>query len=170
MSHDPKEACAKPPLPEQTQLIPGSTTEMDPKPDHGEGSYRGGGRLQARVAVIKGTESGIGRAVAIAFAREGADVLISYLSEHEGARETVRWVEQAGRRAVLLAGDIGDQAHCRAIAGRAAQEFGRIAIPVNNAAHQQILQGLEIEAEEWDRTFRTNIHPRSTCTRPRCRR
>jgi NAD(P)-dependent dehydrogenase (short-subunit alcohol dehydrogenase family) len=159
MPQDPKDAGARPPLPGQTQPMPGSTTRMDPKPDHGEESYRGSGRLQGRAAIITGADSGIGRAVAIAFAREGADVLISYLSEHEDARETARWVEEAGRRAVLVDGDIGEQAHCRGIVERAVQEFGRLDILVNNAAHQKTFQGIEeIEAEEWDRTFRTNLH------------
>jgi NAD(P)-dependent dehydrogenase (short-subunit alcohol dehydrogenase family) len=159
MSQDPKEAGAKPPLPEQKQEPPGSTAEMRPRPDHGEESYRGNGRLRDRAAIVTGADSGIGRAVALAFAREGADVLISYLDEHADARETGRWVEQAGRRAVLVPGDIGEQAHCRWIVERAVGEFGRLDILVNNAAHQRTFQSLdEIDAAEWDRTFRTNIH------------
>ncbi|MEW9855718.1 SDR family oxidoreductase [Novosphingobium sp. M1R2S20] len=150
---------AKPPLPEQQQKVPGKTTEMNPKPDHGEESYRGSGRLEGKKAIITGADSGIGRAVAIAFAREGADVLISYLCEDEDAQETARWVEQAGRKAILVRGDISHAAHCRAIADKAAEEFGRIDILVNNAAHQMTFEALEdIPEEEWDKTFATNIH------------
>jgi NAD(P)-dependent dehydrogenase (short-subunit alcohol dehydrogenase family) len=157
MSQDAKEAGAKPPLPKQTQFLPGSTTEMDPKLDHGEESYRGSGPLQGRAAIIMGADAGIGCAIAIA--REGADVLISYLSEHEDALETARWVEQAGRRVILFPGHISGQAHCRTIVEHAAKEFGRIEILVNNAAHQKTVQSLEeIEPEERGRTFRTNIH------------
>jgi NAD(P)-dependent dehydrogenase (short-subunit alcohol dehydrogenase family) len=146
-------------MPEQEQSPPGHTGEMQPKPDHGETSYRGCGKLQGRAALITGADSGIGRAVAIAFAREGADVLIAYLDEHEDAKETAHWVEKAGRRAVLMAGDVADQAHCRALVDRALQEFGRLDVLVNNAAMQRTHQELsEITAEEWDRTFRTNIY------------
>ena len=106
MSQDPKSAHPQPPQPEQSQSPPGQTGEMTPTPDHGEHSYKGSGRLAGKAAIITGADSGIGRAVAIAFAREGADVLISYLDEHQDAEETVRWVEQAGRKAVRAAGDI----------------------------------------------------------------
>src|SRR5438067_13214849 len=109
----------KPPFPEQSQPRPGVTGEMAPRPDHGEHSYRGNGRLAGRAALITGADSGIGRAVAIAFAREGADVLISYLCEDEEARETAGWVEKAGRRAVTAAGDVADPAHCRDLVHRA---------------------------------------------------
>ena len=137
---------------------PGLTREMDPRPDHGEASYRGSGRLQDKKAIITGGDSGIGRAVAIAYAREGADVLISYLNEHEDAQETARLVEEAGRKAVLVPGDISDPAHCRSIVDQAVQAFGRIDILVNNAAHQMTFEQLEdISDEEWDYTFRTNI-------------
>ncbi len=149
----------KPPLPEQQQEVPGTTAAMNPKPDHGEESYRGHGRLEGKAAVITGGDSGIGRAVAIAFAREGADVLISYLNEDEDAQDTARWIEQAGRKAVLVPGDIGSPQHCRAIVDQAVEAFGRIDILVNNAAHQQTFEKLEdIPEEEWDATFRTNIH------------
>jgi hypothetical protein len=149
----------KPPLPEQQQEIPGTIGEMSPRPDHGEESYRGSGRLAGKKAVITGGDSGIGRAVAIAFAREGADVLISYLNEHEDARDTAGWIEREGRTAVLVPGDIGEAAHCRAIIDRAVEAFGRIDILVNNAAHQMTFETLEeIPDEEWDMTFRTNIH------------
>jgi NAD(P)-dependent dehydrogenase (short-subunit alcohol dehydrogenase family) len=149
----------KPPFPDQKQPMPGKTSEMDPKPDHGETSYKGSGRLQDKKAIITGGDSGIGRAVALAYAREGADVLISYLNEDDDARETQRLVEEAGRKAVLMPGDISDPAHCRAIIDRAVKEFGRIDILVNNAAHQATFTDVdEISDEEWDLTFRTNIH------------
>ncbi|SFS09967.1 SDR family oxidoreductase [Sphingomonas jatrophae] len=148
-----------PPLPEQQQAVPGTLAEMNPRPDHGEDSYRGHERLAGKAAIITGGDSGIGRAVAIAFAREGADVLISYLNEEEDARDTARWVEQAGRRAVLVPGDIGDAGHCRAIVDKAVEAFGRVDVLVNNAAHQMTFETLEdIPDEEWERTFRTNIH------------
>jgi NAD(P)-dependent dehydrogenase (short-subunit alcohol dehydrogenase family) len=144
--------------PAQQQDPPGRTQAMDPKPDHGEKSYRGSGRLAGKAAVITGGDSGIGRAVAIAFAREGADILISYLDEHDDARDTAAWVEKAGRKAVLVPGDVADPAHCRAIVDRARQEFGRIDVLVNNAAYQTTRDSLEeIPDEEWDRTLAINI-------------
>jgi NAD(P)-dependent dehydrogenase (short-subunit alcohol dehydrogenase family) len=159
MTTDPKTAGPIPPLPRQQQSPPGFTEQLDPKPDHGEHSYRGCGKLKGRAALITGADSGIGRAVAIAFAREGADVLISYLCEHEDARETARWVEEAGRRAVLVAGDVKDPAHCRELVDRAVREFGKLDILVNNAAFQMTHASLEeISEEEWDHTFRTNIY------------
>jgi len=149
----------KPPLPEQQQDVPGSTDAMDPRPDHGEESYRGSGRLEGKAAIITGGDSGIGRAVAIAFAREGADVLISYLNEDDDARDTAKWIEKAGRKAVLVPGDIGSADHCRAIVDKAVEAFGRIDILVNNAAHQLTFEDIaDIPDEEWDATFRTNIH------------
>lgn len=160
MTQDPKHAGPTPPQPEQQQEPPGHTAEMTPKPDHGEESYQGSGKLQGRAAIVTGGDSGIGRAVAIAFAREGADLVLSYLpEEEEDARATARWVEQAGRRAVLVPGDIADQAHCRRIVERTIAELGRLDILVNNAAFQRTYEKIEdITAEEWDRTFRTNIH------------
>ncbi len=159
MTTDPKTAGPTPPLPPQQQDPPGFTEQLEPKPDHGEHSYRGCGKLKGRAALITGADSGIGRAVAIAFAREGADVLISYLSEHEDARETARWVEEAGRRALLVAGDVKDPTHCRQLVDRAVREFGRLDILVNNAAYQMTHASLEeISEEEWDHTFRTNIY------------
>jgi NAD(P)-dependent dehydrogenase (short-subunit alcohol dehydrogenase family) len=149
----------QPPLPEQQQSMPGSSAAMDPQPDYGETSYRGSGRLADKKTIITGADSGIGRAVALAYAREGADVLVSYYSEHEDAKETQRLVESAGRRCVLVAGDIKDPAHCRAIIDKAVESFGRIDVLVNNAAHQATFSSLEdISDEEWDVTFRTNIH------------
>jgi hypothetical protein len=149
----------KPPQPRQQQAMPGRTGAMRPKPDHGETSYTGSGRLAGRKAVITGGDSGIGRAVAIAYAREGADLLIAYLDEHEDARETQRMVEQAGRRAILVAGDVGDAAHCRRIVETAMAELGALDILVNNAAHQATFGEVgEISDEEWENTFRVNIH------------
>lgn len=149
----------KPPFPDQPQPMPGKTAAMNPRPDHGEKIYKGSGRLSGKRAVVTGGDSGIGRAVALAFAREGADVLVSYLDEHDDAKETQRLVEDAGRRAVLMAGDIQDAGHCRAIIARCVEEFGGIDILVNNAAHQATFSDVEeISDEEWDRTFRTNIH------------
>ncbi|WP_424137819.1 SDR family oxidoreductase [Roseomonas chloroacetimidivorans] len=146
--------------PKQQQDPPGLESRMEPKPDHGETSYKGCDKLVGKAAVITGGDSGIGRAVAIAYAREGADVLISYLNEEEDARETKRWVEQAGRKCVLMPGDISDPAHCRAIIQRAVDEFGRLDILVNNAAFQMTHQSLEeISDEEWVKTFAINIHP-----------
>ena len=148
----------KPPFPEQQQKVPGRTADMKPKPDHGETSYKGSGRLTGKAAIITGGDSGIGRAVAIAFAREGADVLISYLDEDEDARDTARLVEDAGRKVVLVPGDISDPAHCRHIVARAVEAFGRVDILVNNAAFQMTRDSLEeISDEEWRRTFDTNI-------------
>jgi NAD(P)-dependent dehydrogenase (short-subunit alcohol dehydrogenase family) len=144
--------------PAQQQPPPGQTGQMEPRPDHGEESYQGSGRLAGKSAVITGADSGIGRAVAIAFAREGADVLISYHDEHEDAEETSKWVKQAGRKAVLVAGDLADAAHCRRVADTAAAEFGRIDVLVSNAAQQRTHDQLEdISDEEWDRTMAVNL-------------
>ncbi|HEX6928168.1 MAG TPA: SDR family oxidoreductase [Gammaproteobacteria bacterium] len=157
--NDPQTKYPRPPQPVQRQEILGWTDEMVPEPDHGERSYKGSGRLKDRAALITGGDSGIGRAVAIAFAREGADVLISYLEEDEDARETAGWVEDAGRRAVLVAGDVQDEEHCRALVERAVSEFGRLDILVNNAAHQASFDSIEaISAAELDVTFRTNVY------------
>ncbi|MEV6443308.1 SDR family oxidoreductase [Amycolatopsis sp. NPDC051716] len=144
--------------PAQQQTPPGTTAAMTPRPDHGEHSYRGSGKLTGKAALITGADSGIGRAVAIAYAREGADVLISYLDEHEDAEETRRWVEEAGRKAVVVPGDVADPAHCRALVARAVEEFGRLDVLVNNAAFQMSHETLEeIPDEEWDRTLAINL-------------
>ncbi|OLP53334.1 NAD(P)-dependent oxidoreductase [Rhizobium rhizosphaerae] len=149
----------QPPFPDQQQPMPGLTGQMDPKPDHGETSYKGSGRLAGKKAVITGGDSGIGRAVAIAYAREGADVLIAYLNEHEDAEDTKRLVEEAGRKAVLVAGDIQTAEHCRRIIDTAVKELGGIDILVNNAAHQATFSDIgEIPDEEWELTFKVNIH------------
>ncbi|MBV9756252.1 MAG: SDR family oxidoreductase [Alphaproteobacteria bacterium] len=159
MPNDARSPRPTPPQPKQQQSPPGHTRAMSPVPDHGEHSYQGSGRLKDKVAIITGADSGIGRAVAIAFAREGADVLISYLDEHEDANETKRWVEQAGRRAIGVAGDLADEAHCKALIERALGEFGRLDILVNNAALQRTHESIaDISSEEWDLTFRTNIY------------
>jgi NAD(P)-dependent dehydrogenase (short-subunit alcohol dehydrogenase family) len=144
--------------PAQEQQPPGTETLMTPRPDHGETSYRGTGRLNGKAAVITGGDSGIGKAVAIAFAREGADVLISYLDEEEDARDTARWVEEAGRRAVLAPGDLAEPAQCRAVIAAAVEAFGRIDVLVSNAAFQMTHMTLEeISDEEWDRTLAVNL-------------
>lgn len=156
---NPAEKYPKPPFPEQEQQIPGSEQAMNPKPDHGENTYKGTGKLAGKKAVITGGDSGIGKAVAIAFAREGADVLISYLSEHEDAKEAAAYVEKAGRKAVLLAGDISEEAHCKQIVETAIKELGGIDILVNNAAYQMEHTTLgEISSEEFDYTFKTNVY------------
>lgn len=149
----------RPPFPEQQQPMPGSNSEMDPQPDHGELSYKGSARLAGKKTIITGGDSGIGRAVALAFAREGADVLVSYYNEDKDAKETQRLVEDAGKQCVLMPGDIKDPAHCRSIISKAVSSFGRIDILVNNAAHQaSFASAEEISDEEWDVTFRTNIY------------
>jgi NAD(P)-dependent dehydrogenase (short-subunit alcohol dehydrogenase family) len=143
---------------QQQDQTPGRTADMQPQPDHGEKSYKGSGRLAGKAAIITGGDSGIGRAVAIAFAREGADVLIAYLDEDDDARETARWVEEAGRKAVLVPGDIAQPAQCAAIVDKAVEAFGRLDILVNNAAYQMSYPSLDaISDEEWDKTFDTNI-------------
>jgi NAD(P)-dependent dehydrogenase (short-subunit alcohol dehydrogenase family) len=144
--------------PPQHQDPPGVQSEMEPRPDCGEESYEGHGRLQDKVAVITGADSGIGRAVAIAYAREGADVLIAYLDEHEDAKDTARYVEEAGRRAVLVSGDVSEPQHCRDIIAKAVEEFGRVDVLVNNAAYQMTRETLEeVPDEEWDHTLATNL-------------
>jgi len=144
--------------PAQSQEVPGVQSEMDPVPDCGEESYVGSGRLTDKVAVITGGDSGIGRAVAIAYAREGADVVIAYLSEDEDARSVAEHVEKAGRRCVLVPGDVSQPQHCRDIIARTVEEFGRVDVLVNNAAFQMNRDSIEeIPDEEWDRTFDTNI-------------
>jgi NAD(P)-dependent dehydrogenase (short-subunit alcohol dehydrogenase family) len=144
--------------PAQQQTPPGTLGEMTPRPDHGEESYQGSGRLAGKAAVITGGDSGIGRAVAIAFAREGADVLISYLDEHEDAEDTAKHVEQAGRRCVLVAGDLSDRAHAKTVIPKAVEEFGKVDVLVNNAAFQMSHDSIEeISDEEWDHTLATNL-------------
>ncbi|WP_316230100.1 SDR family oxidoreductase [Bradyrhizobium sp. SZCCHNR1051] len=149
----------KPPFPPQSQPMPGTTARMEPRPDHGETSYKGSGKVAGMKAVIAGGDSGIGRAVAIAYAREGADLVIAYLSEHDDAGEVKTLIEKEGRKVILMPGDIQDARHCRAIIQRAVDELGGLDILVNNAAHQASFSDIgDISDEEWELTFRTNIH------------
>ncbi|MFF9564853.1 SDR family oxidoreductase [Leifsonia sp. NPDC014704] len=145
-------------FPEQQQQPPGTTDAMEPRPDHGEESYRGSGKLTGKVALITGADSGIGKAVAIAYAREGADVAISYLNEDDDAEDTAKWVREAGRKALLLRGDVSDPQHCRDIVAKTVEELGGIDVLVSNAAYQMTRESLEeIPDEEWDHTIATNI-------------
>lgn len=157
---DPREQGPKPEYPQPAQEPPGLDSNMVPRADHGEESYRGLGRLTDRVALITGGDSGIGRAVAIAFAREGADVMISYLPEEESdAEETARWVRAAGRTIVKAPGDIQDERHCGQMIETAFATFGRLDILVNNAAYQMSHERVdEFPTDEFDRTFRTNVY------------
>jgi len=148
----------KPPFPEQQQPVPGFSAKMDPVPDYGEDSYRGSQRLEGKKALITGGDSGIGRAVALAFAREGADVAIAYLSEDEDAREARRLVESCERECLLLPGDLSDPQHCREVIDKTVDAFGRIDVLVNNAAHQSTHKSIEeLPDDEWEKTFATNI-------------
>ncbi len=150
---------AKPPYPVQKQPMPGLTSKMNPRPHHGESTYKGSGKLSGMKAVITGGDSGIGRAVAIAYAREGADVLIAYLNEHDDAQEVRQLIEKEGRKAVLAAGDLRDPKHCSSVIQGAVDGLGGIDILVNNAAHQATFKDItEISDAEWETTFQTNIH------------
>jgi NAD(P)-dependent dehydrogenase (short-subunit alcohol dehydrogenase family) len=156
---DPRNAGPQPPFPRQQQDAPGSEAQLQPHADHGEHTYHGHGRLAGKAALITGGDSGIGRAVALAFAREGADVMISYLDEHGDARTTLGLVEDAGRKAEAIAGDVQDESNCRSLVQRALEKFGRLDILVNNAAYQEASESIEeISSEVFDRTFRTNVY------------
>jgi len=157
---DPKTQGPKPGFPQHSTDTPGRERELTPAADHGETSYRGLGRLADRAALITGGDSGIGRAVALAFAREGADVAIAYLPEEEDdARETRQWIEDAGREALLLPGDIRDERHCTGLVERTHAQFGKLDLLVHNAAFQMARERIEeIDTEEFDRTFRTNVY------------
>jgi NAD(P)-dependent dehydrogenase (short-subunit alcohol dehydrogenase family) len=146
-------------IPRQQQESPGSTQAMSPRPDHGEKTYRGHGRLQDRVAIVTGGDSGIGRAVALAFAREGAHIAISYLNEHEDAEETKRLVEAADRSALLIAGDLAEEAQCARVIRETMSRFGKLDVLVNNAAYQgrQAERFEDLDAARVERTFRVNI-------------
>lgn len=160
MTSDPRTAGPRPPFPgDQQQERPGLTSKMTPVPDHGEESYVGKGLLIGKVALITGGDSGIGRAVAIAYAREGADVAISYLPvEQSDAEETARWIEKAGRRALLLPGDLRDEAHCRELVARTVEALGGIDILVNNAAAQTVNEDLDdVTSEDLEGSFRANV-------------
>ncbi len=148
----------RPPFPAQQQPVPGKTSDMDPRPDHGEESYVGSGRLQGKRALITGGDSGIGRAVAIAFAREGADVAICYLNEDEDAESTRKLVEAEGRKCIALSIDVSKAENCRSLISQVVESFGGLDILVNNAAHQMTFEAMEdISDEEWDLTLATNI-------------
>jgi NAD(P)-dependent dehydrogenase (short-subunit alcohol dehydrogenase family) len=159
---DPTTQYPQPPYAEQDQRDqhPGLESEMQPRPDYGEETYKGSGKLEGKKAIITGGDSGIGRAVALAFAREGADVLISYLEEEEpDAQETVQVIEDAGRKAVKIPGDVSEESQCQAIVQKAVEEFGQIDVLVNNAAHQMTVNGIaDVSTELLDRTFKTNIY------------
>ena len=150
----------KPPFPKQQQPWPGLTSKMDPRPDHGEETYKGSGRLEGRKALITGGDSGIGRAAAIAFAREGADVAINYLpAEEEDAIEVIELIKKAGRKALAIPGDIKDKAFCEKLVERAVKELGGLDILVNNAGRQIAQESiLEIRDEDFDETFKTNVY------------
>jgi hypothetical protein len=156
---DPRKKGDEPPYPAQQQPTPGSERELRPRPDYGEESYVGHGRLRDRVAIVTGGDSGIGRAVALAFAREGADVVVAYLDEHDDAQETRRAVEGAGRKALLVAGDLAEESECARLVREAVARFGRLDVLVNNAAFQgrQLERFEDLDPERLDRTFRTNI-------------
>lgn len=160
LSSNPHERYPRPPFPQQEQAVPGTEHQLEPRADHGELSYKGSGKLNDKKAVITGGDSGIGRAVAIAFAREGADVLISYLADEEDAdaQDTADYIRKEGRKAVLVKGDLRSEAHCVAVIERAVEEFGHIDILVNNAAFQMGREKLgDIPSDEWEKTFATNI-------------
>lgn len=158
MTTDPLKLYPRPPFDTPAQGFPGKTGRMSPEPDHGEESYRGSGRLSGKVAIVTGGDSGIGRAVAIAYAREGADIALAYLDETRDAEAVKGWIEKAGRRCLLLPGDMSSSAHCRAMADRVASTFGKIDVVVNNEAFQQPNQGLDaIEDDVFEKHFRVNV-------------
>lgn len=157
---DPRELYPGPPFKQKKIDLPGKTSQMTPRPDHGEETYRGSGKLQGLSALITGGDSGIGRAVAIAFAREGANVAINYLSESEDAAETKELIEQAGVKGLAIEGDLSNEAFCKKLIERVFDEFGSLEILVNNAAHQEVRQELdEFSTELFDQTFKTNVYP-----------
>ena len=157
---DPKTAAPKPAFEQEKIPHPGSESEMNPEPDHGETSYQGFNRLKDRVALVTGADSGIGRAVALAFAREGADVALSYLKdEQRDGKESARWVEKAGRRALQIPGDLQDEKHCADMVRRVHDQFGKLDIVINNAGFQSTHESIEeFSTEEFDRTYKTNIY------------
>lgn len=157
---DPTSKYPKPPFERQFQPFPGLAGKMNPVPDHGEKTYRGSGRLEGRKALITGGDSGIGRAAAIAFAREGADVAINYLpDEEEDAKEVIKYIEEAGQKAVAIPGDLRDESFCKELITKTAEALGGLDILVNNAGHQKTHETiLDISTEEFDRTMKTNIY------------
>lgn len=157
-THDPRKSEPQPPFDQKSQAYPGSDAKMTPKADHGEDREPTAAQLAGKVALITGGDSGIGRAVALAYAQQGADVLFSYLEEEQDARETTRLIEETGQRAIGIAGDIQDEEHCRKLVERTLEEFGRLDVLVNNAAYQMAIDDLEdYTAEQIDRTYRTNV-------------
>lgn len=158
MADDPLTLYPRPPFEAQAQGFPGKTGRMSPEPDHGEQSYKGSGRLAGKVAIVTGGDSGIGRAVAIAFAREGADIALSYLDEQKDAEAVQGWVEKAGRKCLLLPGDMGAASHCRDMVEKTMSAFGAIDVVVNNEAFQHPNEGLEeIDDEIFEKHFRVNV-------------
>lgn len=157
---DPREQYPKPPFPRQPQPVPGEARAMDPKPDHGEESYQGAGKLKGRKALITGADSGIGRAAAIAYAREGADVALSYLpSERQDAAEVIALIEAEGRKAIDLPGDITDERWCRQMVEQAVTELGGLDILVINAGRQQYSEDIsQVTSEDFDKTLKTNLY------------
>jgi NAD(P)-dependent dehydrogenase (short-subunit alcohol dehydrogenase family) len=157
---DPRTAFPTPPFEQQEQIaIPGHTAELRPQPDHGEKSYRGSGKLKGYRTLITGGDSGIGRAVAIAFAREGADVALSYLSETDDAKDTARWIKDAGQKVLLLPGDLRDESTCKQVIDKTLSEFGGLEVLVNNAAYQETHESeQEMSTELFERCFLTNIY------------
>jgi len=157
---DPRQQYPQPPFPRQPQPVPGLASQMDPKPDHGETSYKGSGKLRGRKALITGADSGIGRAAAIAYAREGADVAISYLgSEEADAREVIALIEAEGRKAVALPGDVTDEAWCRELVSQAVKDLGGLDILVVNAGRQQHREDIsKVSSDDFDKTMKTNLY------------
>ncbi len=164
---DPRRQYPEPPFPKQPQSAPGLAAKMEPKPDHGETSYRGAGKLEGRRALVTGADSGIGRAAAIAFAREGADVALVHLpEEEEDAREVVALIEADGRKAIAIAGDIKDERFCDELVSRAVAGLGGLDILVNNAGKQRTLREIgEITSEQFDATMKTNLYAMFWITR-----
>jgi NAD(P)-dependent dehydrogenase (short-subunit alcohol dehydrogenase family) len=155
---DPRNAYPRPPFERQGDVSSGDVDAIEPRPDHGEDSYVGSGRLAGLRAIVTGGDSGIGRAVAIAFAREGADVVVSYLHEEDDAADTVELVEAAGQRGLAIGGDLGVEANCRKLIERAREALGGLDLLVNNAAMQRPRERIEdVPTEEWEHTFRTNL-------------
>jgi hypothetical protein len=156
--HNPLDRGPKPPFPEQTQQPTGSDQALKPRPDYGEQTYKGSGKLLGRAAIITGADSGIGRAVALAYAREGADVLFAYLEQDADAQETMHITQDTDRKVIAVKGDVADEAFCQRLIERAMQEFGRLDILVNNAAYQQTHEGITaMPSDEIERIFRTNV-------------
>lgn len=158
-SVNPKNKYPNPPFDKQEQKPPGTEDKLSPKADHGEKSYTGNGLLQGKKVIITGADSGIGKAIAIAYAREGADVLISYLSEEEDAADTQKWVAEAGQEAILFPGDIRSEEHCKQMIARANKAWGHIDVLINNAAYQRTYEDFDsIPSDEWREVFETNVH------------